>query len=221
MAQKQKTKPKIGRPFKQEGEKNTKEKIFDAAINLFSEKGYERTSVREIASALGLTEGAVYRHYLNKEAILDDIFIYAEKLIFSPLPIEQTLGMLQGMSIFRGLLGPLPEIIMAEPYVVKIMRIMFHEIYHSEKIRNYYLIEYKEKGDEYINIIFEKCIELGTIRQCDSRSLSRVFNSYRSEWAFHNFIINQDKLLDMDKLKTELNEIIAFFEGIFLPKQVE
>lgn len=217
MGNKQVSKSKIGRPFKQEGEKNTKEKIFDAAIILFSEKGYDRTSVREIASFLNLTEGAVYKHYSNKEAILGDIFIYAEKLIFTPLPIEQTLGMLKGMSIFRGLLAPLPDIIMSEPYVIKIMRIMFHEMNHNDKIRNYYHVEYVEKTGTYMLALFEKCLEVGTIRTCNVQSLTKVFNSYRAEWAFQNFIVCKDEQLNMDKLRKELNDIIAFFEDHFLP----
>jgi AcrR family transcriptional regulator len=217
MKQKQAIKSKMGRPFKQEGEKNTKEKIFDAAIDLFSQNGYERTSVREIASAIGLTEGAFYKHYTNKESILDDVFSYAEKLVFTPLPIEQTLGMLQGMSIFRGLLSPLPDIISEEPYVIKIMRIMFHEMNHNEKIRKYYQIEYTEKADAYMFALFEKCIEIGSIRPCNVYSLTKIFNTYRADWAFQNFIIRQDKPLDLDKLRIELNDMITFFEDLFLP----
>jgi AcrR family transcriptional regulator len=215
MHQKQTTKPKMGRPFKQKGEKNTKEKILDVAIDLFSKNGYERTSVREIASAIGLTEGAFYKHYDNKEAVLDDVFTYAEKVVFTPLPIEQTLGILQGMSIFRGLLTPLPDIIAAEPYVIKIMRIMFHEMNHNEKIRKYYQVEYTEKADAYMLALFEKCVEIGSIRPCDVQSLTKIFNTYRAEWAFQNFIVNQNKPLDIDKLRKELNDMISFFEEHF------
>lgn len=213
--------PKIGRPFRKADEKNTKEKIFDTAVQLFSNKGYERTSVRELASSIGLTEGAIYRHYVNKEAIFDDIFVYAEKFVFSALPIEQSLGMQQGMSIFRGLLEPLPEIILAEPYVVKIIRIMFLEIHHNERIRNYYQKEYQEKANNMMTALFEKCVEIGSIRQCDTRSLAKVFNCYRSEWAYQHFVIQQDTTFDTNALKKELNEIILFFEDQFLPKQSE
>ncbi|HEX2920183.1 MAG TPA: TetR/AcrR family transcriptional regulator [Bacteroidales bacterium] len=208
---------KMGRPVVKEGEKSTRERIFDAAIHLFSENGYDRTSVRDLASSLDLTEGAIYRHYRNKEGILDSIFEYAEKMIFSALPVEDTSGATGVISIFRGLLEPLPEIIINEPYVVKIMRIMFQEIHHNERIRKYYRKEYQERADDVMNKIFQKCLEAGSIKPCDTVSLARVFNYYRAEWAFQNFIICQNEPFDLEKVKKELNEIILFFEEQFLP----
>lgn len=207
---------RMGRPNKQEGEKSTKEKIFDVAVELFANKGFKGTSVREIAGALGLTEGAVYRHFSGKEEILDNIFSYAEQVLFTPLPIEQTLGMLQGQSIFRGLLEPLPDIISSEPYMRKITRIMFNEMNQNEKIARYYSGEYRQKTTEYTMSLFEKCMEAGTIRRCDVKSLTVLFNSFRSEWAYQNFIIDRSESLDLERIKTELNDVIVFFEESFI-----
>lgn len=209
--------PKMGRPNKQEGEKSTKDKIFDVAIDLFADKGFKGTSVREIANALGLTEGAVYRHFSSKDEILESIFAYAKEQIYTPLPIEQTLGTLQGQSIFRGLLEPLPNIIMEDPYLRKISRIMFNEMNQNEKIGQYYLNEYINKSNDYMITLFEKCMEVGSIRQCDVKSLALVFNSFRTEWAYHNFIINNTEPLDMEKVKKELDAVIVFFENTLTP----
>ena len=52
---------------------DTKERILETALALFAEGGYEAVSTGEIAGALGLTKGALYRHYRNKRAILDAI----------------------------------------------------------------------------------------------------------------------------------------------------
>jgi len=206
----------MGRPNKQEGEKSTKDKILNVAIELFANKGFKGTSVREIARALGLTEGAVYRHFSGKDEILENIFSYAEQVLFTPLPIEQTLGMLQGQSIFRGMLEPLPDIINSEPYMRKITRIMFNEMNQNEKIGQYYSKEYKQKATEYTMALFEKCVEAGSLCQCDLKSLALVFNSFRSEWAYQNFIIDQSETLDLEKIKAELNEVIIFFEKSFI-----
>jgi AcrR family transcriptional regulator len=207
--------PRMGRPNKQEGEIGTKQRIFDVAIELFANKGFKGTSVRVIASALGLTEGAIYRHFSGKDEILEQVFTYAEEVLFTPLPIEETLGMLQGQSIFRGLLEPLPDIISSEPYMRKITRIMFNEMNLNEKIGQYYSKEYKQKSSEYTIALFEKCVEVGTLRQCDVKSLAMIFNSFRSEWAYQNFIVDQSELLDLDRIKRELNDIISFFEQSF------
>jgi hypothetical protein len=59
---------------------------------------------------------------------------------------------------------------------------------------------------------------MGTIKQCDTRALTIVFNNFRSEWLFQNFTIQQEYPPDLDKTKEELNGIIQFFEETFLPE---
>lgn len=47
--------------------------IREVALDLFSRQGYERSTLREIADALGITKAAVYYHYRTKVEILDDL----------------------------------------------------------------------------------------------------------------------------------------------------
>lgn len=47
------------------------EKILEAAKAEFLEKGYRQASVRSIASSVGVTTGALYHYYANKEALFD------------------------------------------------------------------------------------------------------------------------------------------------------
>ncbi len=54
---------------------NTKEDIMTVALHLFAKDGYEAVSVSQIAGALGMTKGALYRHYENKR----DIFLHIVK----------------------------------------------------------------------------------------------------------------------------------------------
>ena len=49
---------------------DTKESILKAALGLFVVKGYEAVSVSQIAGTLGMTKGALYKHYKNKEMSL-------------------------------------------------------------------------------------------------------------------------------------------------------
>lgn len=46
-----------------------KQHILDAAISVFIENGFEETSMRQIASAAGLTTGAIYHHFKNKDEL--------------------------------------------------------------------------------------------------------------------------------------------------------
>ena len=54
-------------------EKNTKEKILEEALKLFAQSGYMGTSMNDIASKLGVTKAALYKHYRSKQEILDSI----------------------------------------------------------------------------------------------------------------------------------------------------
>lgn len=54
-------------------ERNTKEKILEKALKLFSISGYMGTSMNEIAATLGVTKAALYKHYTSKQEILDCI----------------------------------------------------------------------------------------------------------------------------------------------------
>ena len=52
---------------------DTKERILLTALDLFARRGYEAVSISDIAGALDLTKGALYRHYASKAAIFDSI----------------------------------------------------------------------------------------------------------------------------------------------------
>ncbi|TDD97558.1 TetR/AcrR family transcriptional regulator [Jiangella asiatica] len=52
---------------------DTAANIREVALDLFSREGYERSTLREIADALGITKAAVYYHYRTKVEILDDL----------------------------------------------------------------------------------------------------------------------------------------------------
>ena len=47
--------------------------LLESAHRLFSEKGYRETSTEEIAHKVGLTKGALYFHFKNKEDILFEL----------------------------------------------------------------------------------------------------------------------------------------------------
>src|ERR1700728_4031465 len=48
----------------------TRERILDIALDLFTEHGYDKTSLREIAEELGFTKAALYYHFERKEDML-------------------------------------------------------------------------------------------------------------------------------------------------------
>ena len=49
---------------------DTRHRIEQAAIRLFVEKGVAETTIRDIARAVGLSEGALYRHFEGKDELV-------------------------------------------------------------------------------------------------------------------------------------------------------
>ena len=56
----------------------TKDRILLAALDLFSEKGYDQTSIDLVAEAVGIKGPSIYAHYKGKEDILDSLIAMME-----------------------------------------------------------------------------------------------------------------------------------------------
>ena len=52
---------------------DTKERIWETALELFAQNGYLGTSMNDIAGRLGFTKAALYKHYTSKQEILNRI----------------------------------------------------------------------------------------------------------------------------------------------------
>jgi AcrR family transcriptional regulator len=53
--------------------RSTRDRILDVALELFSDEGYDKTSLREIAERLGFSKAAIYYHFASKEDILREL----------------------------------------------------------------------------------------------------------------------------------------------------
>ena len=58
----------------------TREEILDVAFELFVRKGYDRTSVREIARSTGLSQGALLHHFSTKEELFVEVLRRRDEL---------------------------------------------------------------------------------------------------------------------------------------------
>lgn len=64
---------------------NTREQIRTVALEMFAERGYDGTSLREIAERLGITKAAVYYHFKTKEdilvSLLEDFLVQIDEML--------------------------------------------------------------------------------------------------------------------------------------------
>ena len=81
-------------------EPTTKERIRREAAALFREKGFNGTSMAELAGAVGITKSSLYHHYPSKQALLSEIIEVTvsrvtpllQEVAESDLPIRERLG---------------------------------------------------------------------------------------------------------------------------------
>ena len=80
---------------------DTKERILEAALEMFSQNGYAGTNIRELSASLGLVKSGVYKHYESKEAIwnalLDEMIAYYGEHFGSPEHLPSVPDSLEGL----------------------------------------------------------------------------------------------------------------------------
>lgn len=117
--------------------KDTKERILTAALEMFSQKGYDGTNIRELTASLGLVKSALYRHFGSKEeiwnALLDEMIAYygarfgsAEHLPPVPDSLEGLVALTMGMVEFT----------IHDEKVVKTRKLLSIEQFRDERARD-------------------------------------------------------------------------------------
>lgn len=135
----------------------TKQKILEVAVDLFSKKGFNGVSVREIARNVGIKESSLYNHYQNKDDILVKIFDYYETEIEKATPSEEYLAEKinslpvnefweKGMTNFQRATQ--------KPLMQKISKIVLLEMFKNERARDIALNELFRRQQKLVETIF-------------------------------------------------------------------
>lgn len=64
----------------------TESRILETSMQLFIKKGYEQTTLQDVADAMGMTRGAIYHHFKNKEQMVDAVTAY---MFSKAVPIQK------------------------------------------------------------------------------------------------------------------------------------
>lgn len=210
---------KTGRPVKVPGEKGTKEKIFDAAVDLFAEKGYGSVSIRDISQTVGITEGAVYRHFSSKEAILEAIFAFVESRIYPPVPEASLDAMIDALS-FREILESMPRTILGDQDLARVTRVMVTEMHHDRKLREYVQREMFERPVAETEVLFKKLLAKGKIKPCDPHTMATLFISYLIYWYFEMFVFSFGNPAEQSRHEKAVAAMIQSFTDMLQPEVV-
>lgn len=143
----------------------TRQHILDTALRVFSEHGVSATSLSDIATAAGVTRGAIYWHFKNKAEIFDEIWALSESKI-SEFEIEyQTKFPDNPLRVMRELLIYMLRLTVSDTHWRSIMEIVFHKCeFVGEMLQSYnarkelYLSCYVDIEENLI-----KCIRVGML----------------------------------------------------------
>ncbi|MBQ8799089.1 MAG: TetR/AcrR family transcriptional regulator [Lachnospiraceae bacterium] len=153
---------------------NTKFRILDAALTLFSEKGYHTVSVAEIADAVGIKAPSLYKHYKSKRdifnGILSEMQVRYEKQtaalqmngsnptadagIFSSVTEDSLIQM--GIGLFTYFLH--------DDYVCRFRKMLTMEQFHDAELATLYTKQYADDPLSYQSQIFSMLSACGLFR---------------------------------------------------------
>jgi AcrR family transcriptional regulator len=85
--------PKVVPGYKEEA----KQRIIQAALDVYSEKGYHEATMEDIAQKLGVTKGALYLYFKSKDELLNVIIKRWDRSIRNILPSSEAEGIVKSM----------------------------------------------------------------------------------------------------------------------------
>ena len=150
----------------------TKRKIFETSLKLFSEKGYDATSIEEITATVGVAKGTLYYHFNSKEEIFNFLIDEGMKLLINSIEIkiakcDNVLDKIKAVSLIQ---------LKAVAKYENLLKIVLSQVWGNET-RNVFC---KNKVIEYIEVvqkIVQEGVDNGDIVDCDAEILaSEIFS---------------------------------------------
>lgn len=167
-------------------EKNTKEKIIYEALNLFSEKGYEAVSVKDIAAAVGIKAPSLYQHFENKQSIFDAILakikneygVFAGKSSISENKTPDTdIVAFQSMSEEQFIQTVLEffDYFLHDDYTRKIRKMLTIEQYSQQGLAELWVNQYIDDPLQYHTNLFQPVLEFAGLEEYDAKIVGIQF----------------------------------------------
>ena len=154
----------------------TKERILYAALDLFSEKGYDGVGVDLIAENAGLKGPSLYRHYKGKEDIFLSLIDMVEAHYTEGFGLKNTKGGFpQSMDELIEDAMRRIQFTMHDDAIYKTRRILAMEQFRSERIAKLTTRYYLENLQELYQTIFSNMMEKGILKQDDPEYLALEF----------------------------------------------
>jgi len=183
----------------------TKDKILKHALKLFSSKGYQATTVRDIAGAIGIKQSALYNHFKNKDAILETLIANLTSSAIVTLFDNKESQELhkQGKSLLMSI-GTTFKLIGFDKENEALFKLLMQEIFRNESIREIYNDNFYQENVKKLSGLFFGMMQDEIIKSSDPLLLANEF------FAPLFFYQMQVSLLKVDKKST--SSVVSMFE---------
>ena len=158
--------------------KDTKEKILTAALEMFSQKGYEGTNIRELSASLGLVKSGIYKHYESKEAVwnalLDRMITYYGERFGSPEnlpPVPESLESLVDMTM------RMVNFTIHDEMIIKTRKLLTIEQFRDERARDLATKHFLAGLTDMFTPLFAGMMDKGLLRKDDPKMLAFAYTA--------------------------------------------
>ena len=170
----------MSRPKNADGQR-TRQAILDAALDLFADKGFFGTSLRDVATKVGVRESALYNYFPGKDALFEALLAAhheSKAELLAPLleePIADARAML--LQLAYGMLESF-----VEPREQKLFRILMSDGIRLAKVGRINLPERMGHRRQRLNDLIRRLIKDGWLRRGDVNVLGLAFVSPLVVW---------------------------------------
>ena len=160
---------------------DTKENILMTSLHLFARDGYEAVSVSTISGELGMTKGALYKHYKNKRDIFDSIVermykIDAERSVQYRVPDGQkNEGIAVSWDTVKQFTVAQYKFWTEDDFAQNFRKMLTLEQYRNEEMAKLYQSCIAAGPVAYMENIFSQMMADGNMKKADSKLLATEF----------------------------------------------
>jgi len=170
------------------------ERILQAAVEMFAEKGYDATATSEIAVRAGVAEGTIFRHFKSKKELLHAIMVPMLTKLIAPVSIDQFVQVLEVRYDSYELF--LRAILLNRLAFVKshlpVLRILLQEIPFQKELREQFLAQVQDKVLDKLFAAIVYYQEKGEIRPLPPQTVFRLTVSVFLGYVLSRFILLPD-----------------------------
>jgi AcrR family transcriptional regulator len=185
-----------------------RDQILDAAMQCFASSGFRGTTTREIASRVGLTEAALYRHFASKEALYAAII--ARKIDAPDLTahLEATAAAGDDRAVLGGLARTLIERVEADPAFI---RILLFTALEGHSLAEPFFAARVRRIREFLTGYIGRRIQAGAFRAVDPVIAARAFLGMVSDYMNVRVVFQQQAAYPQP-----IEEVVETFVSLFL-----